>query len=380
MFDRDVPQNRTCCEKTMEKKLGLGILGAARNVPFTVLQPLKANPDLAARIHIVGLASLQKTEAEAACKDWGIEKAYGSFEDLLADPAVDAVYNVLPAGVRCYWTVKAILAGKHVLSETPSVMNGWEAVAAQRAAEDHGRVLLEGTHPTCHPVTKRVRQMILEGKIGKVEHIDLSMPVGHSLQGKMVCSKTGALMGVGVHGVAIIRALCGDEPMVVSATAQQSEDPNVDSAMSCNLRFQSGAAAHIGCSILPQMAKSPTKFTISGTDGIIRVQEWFTGQGQSSNEIALEQFAESGESYVERVDNVVSRDTFYYQLMGFADEIAHQKSGQNMGMPWAYVTKGPADTVRNSALIDEIFRKAGMKPRATVTPAPEPYGKLLSKL
>eukprot|EP00435_Cladocopium_sp_Y103_P036037 s3524_g9.t1 len=145
----------------------------------------------------------------------------------------------------------------------------------------------------------------------------------------MVCSKTGALMGVGVHGVAIIRALCGDEPVVVSATV--SEDPNVDSAMSCNLRFQSGAAAHIGCSILPQMAKSPTKFTISGTDGIIRagVQEWFTGQGQSSNEIALEQFAESGESYVERVDNVVSRDTFYYQLMGFADEIAHQKSGQN---------------------------------------------------
>ena len=55
-------------------------------------------------------------------------------------------------------------------------------------------------------------------------------------------------------------------------------------------------------------------------------------------------------------------------------------SPRNMGMPWAYVSKGPADTVRNSALIDEIFRKAGMKPRATVTPAPEPYGKLLSKL
>eukprot|EP00434_Breviolum_minutum_P027254 symbB.v1.2.024100.t1/scaffold2258.1/size84211/3 len=375
----------------MEKKLGLGILGAARNVPFTVLQPLKANPDLAARIRIVGLASLQKSEAETACKDWGIEKAYGSFEELLADPTVDAVYNVLPASVRCYWTVKAILAGKHVLSETPSVMNGWEAVAAQRAAEDHGKVLLEGTHPTCHPVTKRVRQMILEGKIGKVEHIDLSMPVGHSLQGKMVCSKTGAMMGVGVHGVAIIRALCGDEPTVVNATALWavehrggtnggSEDPNVDSAMSCNLRFQSGAAAHIGCSILPQMAKSPTKFTISGTDGIIRVQEWFTGQGQSSNEIALEQFAESGEMYVERVDNVVSRDTFYYQLMGFADEIAHQKSGQNIGMPWAYQTKGPADTVRNVALIDEIFRKAGMKPKATVTPAPEPYGTIMSKL
>ena len=51
-----------------------------------------------------------------------------------------------------------------------------------------------------------------------MEHIDLAMPVGHSLQGKMVCSKTGAMMGIGVHGVAIIRALCGDEPIVVNAT------------------------------------------------------------------------------------------------------------------------------------------------------------------
>jgi len=360
-----------------ERKLGIGILGAARNVPFSVLQPLKQNPDLAARINIIGLASLQQSEAEAAAKDWGIAKAYASFEDLLSDPAVEAVYNVLPAAHRCHWTVRAIQAGKHVLCETPSVLNGREAITVQRAAEDAGKVLLEGTHPTCHPVTKRVRQMILEGKIGTLEYIDLDMPVGHSLQGKVVCSKMGALMGVGVHGVAIVRALSGDEPVVISATAQQSpEDPSVDAAMSCNLRFGSGAGAHIGCSILPQMAKSPTKFTISGCDGIIRVREWFTGQGKSSNEIALEQFAESGETYVERVDNAVNRDTFYFQLMSFVDEVHHQERGQSMGLPWAYLNKGPSDTVRNVALLDEIYRKAGMKPRGSETMPPEPYNRI----
>merc|ERR1719229_1943343 len=174
-----------------DRRLRLGILGAARNVPFSVLKPIQANTDLAARIDIVGIASLEHAEAEKAAKDWGIQKAYTSFDELLADPKVDAVYNVLPSPVRCQWTVKAPLAGKHVLSETPICSNAREAVVAQRAAEDAGRVLLEGTHPTCHPVTKRVRQMIMEGKVGVLEHIDLDLPVGHSLHGKMVCSKTG---------------------------------------------------------------------------------------------------------------------------------------------------------------------------------------------
>eukprot|EP00913_Durusdinium_trenchii_P022518 g21153.t1 len=143
-FSKDIKEVRKCLGEVQADLSNLKAM-AGLNVPFTVLQPLKANPDLAARVSVVGLASLQKSEAEAACKEWGIEKAYAGFEEissvvfiqeLLADPAVDAVYNALPVGVRCHWTVKAILAGKHVLCETPSVMNGWEAVAAQRAAED----------------------------------------------------------------------------------------------------------------------------------------------------------------------------------------------------------------------------------------------------
>merc|ERR1719384_2668490 len=102
-------------------------------------------------------------------KQWNLPKAYASLDEMLADPSIEAVYNVLPVGVRCQWTVRALLAGKHVLSETPICVNAMEAMAAQRAAEDMGKVLLEGTHPTAHPVTKRVREMILQGKIGTLE-------------------------------------------------------------------------------------------------------------------------------------------------------------------------------------------------------------------
>mmetsp|Transcript_53619 Transcript_53619/g.136061 ORF Transcript_53619/g.136061 Transcript_53619/m.136061 type:complete len:369 (-) Transcript_53619:251-1357(-) len=366
-----------------DRRLRVGILGAARNVPFSVLGPKQANADLAARLDIVGLASLEQAEAEKYAKEWGIPKAYSSFEAMLADPQVDAVYNVLPTAVRCQWTVKAIQAGKHVLSETPMCMNALEAMVAQRAAEDHGKVLLEGTHPTCHPVTKRVREMILEGKIGALDHIDLDLPIGHSLQGKVVCAKAGALMSLGCHGVAIVRALAGEDPLVINASAHRlKEDPEVDEKMSCNLRFPSGAGAHISCSVSTAGVEQPTLFTISGSSGTIRVKEWFTGSTRGSNEIQLEQFEECGEHFVERVDNPPSRDTFYYQLMTFIDEVQDQERRQVVGLPWSYQkAKGPHDAVRNMALIDAIYRSANMKPKVTTAPPPAPYDRIgMSKL
>eukprot|EP00418_Pyrodinium_bahamense_P035178 CAMPEP_0179143656 /NCGR_PEP_ID=MMETSP0796-20121207/69124_1 /TAXON_ID=73915 /ORGANISM="Pyrodinium bahamense, Strain pbaha01" /LENGTH=366 /DNA_ID=CAMNT_0020843737 /DNA_START=81 /DNA_END=1181 /DNA_ORIENTATION=- len=366
----------------MAQRLRLGILGAARNVPFSVIEPVRANPDLAERVEVAGLASLEQSEAEAFVKEWGIPKAYASYEELLADESIDAVYNVLPTTVRCQWSVRALRAGKHVLSETPLSSNAMEAVVAQRAAEDHGRVLLEGTHPTCHPVTKRVREMLLEGKIGSLERIDLDLPVGHSLQGKTVCSKTGALMGLGCHGVAIVRALAGDEPWVVNASAKLSEEaPDVDSAIGFDLQLPNGVEAHVACSVEVSGSKEPTTFTISGSYGTIKVKEWFTS-GKSSNEIALETFEGCGESLVERVDNPVTRDTFYFQLMTFVDEVAAQGHCSAAGMPWKYTkSKGPADAVRNMALIDAIYRAASMAPRPTIAAPPEPYDRIgLSKL
>lgn len=365
------------------RRLRLGILGAARNVPFSVIEPVRANEDLSARLEILGLASLDQAEAERCAKEWGITKAYGSYEELLADPAIEAVYNVLPTAVRCQWSVRALKAGKHVLSETPMSSNAREAVVVQRAAEDYGRVLLEGTHPTCHPVTKRVREMLLDGKIGSLERIDLDLPVGHSLQGKTVCSKTGALMGLGCHGVAIVRALAGAEPRVVSASAKMSKEaPEVDSKMSCDLVLPNGVAAHVDCSVESSGSKEPTTFMISGSNGTIRVKEWFTGKGRSSNEIALETFEGSGERLVERVDNSVNRDTFYFQLMTFVDEVLAQESVNAAGMPWEYTkSKGPADAVRNMALIDAIYRAASMVPRPTTALPPEPYNRIgISKL
>jgi len=164
----------------------------------------------------------------------------------------------------------------------------------------------------------------------------------------------------------------------VSATAQPSkESPDVDTTMSCNLRFSSGAAAHIGCSVALDSKESPSVFTITGAAGRIRVKEWFTGKGKSANEIALEQFDESGERSVERIDNPEVRDTFYFMLSTFVAEVRGQERRQEVGLPWSYGhSKGPGDAVMSIALIDAIYRAAGMKPRASASPLPEPYDRI----
>eukprot|EP00419_Tripos_fusus_P056831 CAMPEP_0172903346 /NCGR_PEP_ID=MMETSP1075-20121228/170351_1 /TAXON_ID=2916 /ORGANISM="Ceratium fusus, Strain PA161109" /LENGTH=95 /DNA_ID=CAMNT_0013760127 /DNA_START=42 /DNA_END=325 /DNA_ORIENTATION=+ len=90
-------------------KLRLGIFGAARNVPFSVIEPVRNNPDLAARVDIVGVAC-EQGEGASFAKEWGVPTSFSSYEELLADPTVEAVYNVLPIEMRSHWTVRALLA------------------------------------------------------------------------------------------------------------------------------------------------------------------------------------------------------------------------------------------------------------------------------
>lgn len=363
---------------TSTSPLRLGILGAARHVPTSVMAPIQNNKDLAAKVEAVAVASHNLAEADTCAKKWGIQKAYGSYEEMLADPAVDAVYNCLPNALRCHWTVSALRAGKHVLCEAPLCSNAREALVLQRAAEDAGRVMLAGSHPTFHPVTKRIREMVLEGKVGCLQRIDLVLPVGISLEGGAVCSKVGALMGLGSYCVGVVRALASEEPRVVRATAHRSKDQaDVDVAVSCDLSFPSGAAAHFHCSLAPGQ-DAVAELNVFGSNGAIRAKEWFRGRGESAYNIAIENYDGCGVQSVESMDspNMDTRDTFYYQLMSFADEVQAQlQLNKTVGLPWDYTQSRatPTDAVMSMAVIDSIFAAAGMSPRKTAFPPSPPY-------
>lgn len=360
-------------------RLRLGILGAARHIPTSVIEPLRKNPDLAARIEVVAVAARDFDEAETFAKKWGIPKVYGSYEEMLADATIDAVYNVLPNALRCQWTVSALQAGKHVLCEAPLCCNAREAVVMQRAAEDAGRVMLEGSYLMYNPVTTRIRQLVLEGQVGKLQRIDLSLPVSASLDGSAICSKVGALLGLGSYCVGVVRALASEEPRVLKATAQRSkDDPSVDIAMSCDLEFPSGAVAHFACSVTP--SNTPSELTVTGNNGVIRAKEWFSGKGRHTYTIAMEHFDGCGDQFVESMNtpHANTRDTFYYQMMTFADEVQAQIRNRRSGLPWDYETirATPADSVRTMAVIDAIFHAAGMAPRPTTFTPQAPYDRI----
>lgn len=363
-----------------EFKLRLGILGAARHVPTSLLAPLQKNRRLQERLEVVAVAARDLAEADAFAKSLAIPKAYGSYEEMLADPNIDVIYNVLPNALRCRWSVSSLMAGKHVLSEAPLCCNAREALVLQRAAEDAGKVLLEGSHPTYHPLTKRIREMVREGKVGKLESIELTLPVTVSLHGSAVCNKVGALLGVGTYCVGLVRALSREEPRVVSATASHAEgSPDTDVSMSAHLSAPSGVKASFDCSTSPLKSGSANvaSIKVTGSSGMIQAKEWFGGKGATANTIVLEQFDGCGWRSVESLDNPQPelRDTYFFQLQTFVNEVQAQTEAGSSGMPWDYTESlaTPADSVRNMAVIDAIYRAAGMNPRASVNIPAAPY-------
>merc|ERR1739845_51103 len=111
------------------------------------------------------------------------------------------------------------------------------------------------------------------------------MALDHSLQGKHICVKTGAMLGLGIHGINMMRHIALEEPVVTSATSQSSKgDAGVDSKMECELSFPGGGSGHLSCSAIPSKLKKPTTITIHGSSGNIFVTEWFEG-GKEIHEI-----------------------------------------------------------------------------------------------
>jgi predicted dehydrogenase len=296
------------------------------------------------------------------------------------------------------------MAGKHVLCGKPLCANAREAVAMQRAAEDAGKVCIEAFHALCHPVCKRVLTMIAEGTIGMVESISVRYKVELSQYDARMRSKIheptppskdyrlqrqmggGVTMDLGCYCVAMVRAIMGEQPKVVRAKARVlKEDPEVDVAMDCDLELPSGASAHFECSFDAGQYAQPVELQITGKLGQMNVKGFFAGH--KANAINIEKYDDVGVKSREIIDDPSAsntRDSFYYQLMSFVDEVSHH-GGQlsEAGMPWAYTrtVNRPVDSIDNMAVIVEVYRAAGWHPRPAAHPPPAPYASIsISKL
>jgi xylose dehydrogenase (NAD/NADP) len=198
---------------------------------------------------VVAVASRDADKARAYADARKIPGAHGSYEALLADPDVDAVYISLPNGLHLPWAVKALQAGKHVLCEKPLSRRAAEVDDAFDVADAQGRLLVEGFMWRHHPQVARAQELIASGAIGELQLVrasfafDLDRPDDPRLRRDL---DGGALMDVGCYCVSAARTLTGAEP--VAAHAQRiANDDDVDLVLTGLLEFPDNILATIEC-------------------------------------------------------------------------------------------------------------------------------------
>lgn len=171
-------------------------------------------------VEVLAVGSRDLDKAKEFARTWGIERAYGSYDELLADPDVEAVYIPLPNTMHCEWSMRALEAGKHVLCEKPLSRHPADVEAAFDASERTGRLLSEAFMYRHHPQTARLAELVASGAIGELRVIrstfsySLYDPQNIRLRPD---AEGGALMDVGCYCVSGSRLLGGEPESVVSA-------------------------------------------------------------------------------------------------------------------------------------------------------------------
>jgi predicted dehydrogenase len=229
----------------MSNKIRWGILSTAR-INDALIEPIRQ----AERSELVAVASRDLTKAQAYAKEKGIPKAHGSYEALLADPEIDVIYNSLPNGLHCEWTIKAAEAGKHVLCEKPLVISMAEFDRVEAAVKAAQVTVFEAFMYLHHPQTVKVKEMIQAGELGNLQlinswfHFYLSPERSENIRLRPEL-EGGSAWDVGVYpsSMAIVMAGVG-APEEVWAS-QIVGETGVDVAMRAQMRFANGVIAQI---------------------------------------------------------------------------------------------------------------------------------------
>ncbi|PRY43758.1 Gfo/Idh/MocA family protein [Umezawaea tangerina] len=331
----------------MADHVRIGVLGASTIAPMSVIKPARTSS--AAVVAAVAARSADK--ARAFADKHGIGRVHDGYEALLEDPAVDAVYNPLPNGLHGKWTLAALAAGKHVLCEKPFTANAEEAARVAEAAAASGLVVMEAFHYRYHPLAARMREVVESGELGELRHVEahicFPLPVFSDIRYDLRLAG-GAMMDAGSYSAHIARLLGGEEPEVRSAQALL-HGAGVDRAMTAQLRFPSGHTGTVSASLWSFGSLLRLSAKAVGTDGEMRV---FNPLGpQLAHRLSVR--AKDNK----RVERFTKRSTYAFQLDAFTDAVLH-------GKPFPTT---PADAVANMALIDAVYRAAGLPVRLPST-------------
>ena len=259
----------------MNQTVRWGLLSTAR-INAALIGPLQQ----AARSQLAAVASRDHGKAAAYAVEYHIPKAYGSYEDLLADPDVDAVYISLPNSMHAEWTIKAAQAGKHVLCEKPLVVSLAELELVEVAAAKASVTVFEAFMYLHHPQTRQALEMVRSGKLGQLQTINswfnFYLPPVQAQNVRLQAGLTGGAMwdvGVYPNSVSIVMAGSG-APKAVWAQQEVGES-GVDVAMRAQLHFNNGTVAQISTGFRTPFREG---VYLVGDQGILNIVEpWKPG-------------------------------------------------------------------------------------------------------
>ncbi len=223
---------------------------------------------------IRALASRDGAKAEKASADLGIPRAYGSYEELIADPEIEAIYNPLPNHLHVPWSIKAAEAGKHVLCEKPIALNAAEAQTLLEARDRTGVLIQEAAMTRTHPQWLRVRELVREGRIGRVQTISGTFGY-HLTDPNDIRNKAdiggGGIYDIGYYPITTARFILETEPTRVVSLIEYDPVLKIDRLASALLDFPNGQAGFIcGTQLIPLQ-----RFLIVGSAGGIEMPDPF---------------------------------------------------------------------------------------------------------
>lgn len=321
----------------MRKKVRWGVLGVAKIATAKVVPAMQRGE----WSEVVAIASRDRDKARTAAAQLGIPKAYGSYEDLLGDPEVEAVYNPLPNHLHVAWSVKAAEAGKHVLCEKPIAMSVAECRSLIEVRDRTGVKIGEAFMVRTHPRWLRARELVLSGEIGELRVVMAAFSYFNrdpeNIRNKPECGG-GALMDIGCYPITTSRFLFGEEPTRVQGLVERDPDMCTDRLTSAILNFPGGQSV-FSCStqLVPYQ-----RVQILGTRGRIEIEIPFNAPPDRPSRL----FVDSGADL--RTEEFPVCDQ--YTIQGDLFSLAICEGGE--------VPVPLEDAMRNMAVIEALFRSA----------------------
>jgi predicted dehydrogenase len=327
--------------------LRIGVLGAARIAPMALIKPAGVVPG----VTVAAIAARDPSKAAAFASKHRVTTVHSSYDELLADDSIDAIYNPLPNGLHAEWTLKALAAGKHVLCEKPFTANESEAREVADAATASGLVVMEAFHYRYHALAERMREIAQDGRLGETREVRTWMwfPLPKFSDIRYDYALGGGTTMDCCYAVHALRLVGPGEPSVVSARAQL-HGADIDRAMETTYSFPSGATGHSSASMWSHRLFR-FSLRVTGTRGEMRVTNFIAPQYYNRLAVTID-----GQKTAERVRGEAS---YTAQLRAFVTAVRD-------GGP---VLTPPEDAVVTMRLIDDIYRAAGLPIRGATSSA-----------